>query len=167
MKLISEIKSLLIGLWLGASVFFIGVAQSAFTVIPTRDVAGALVSRTLAIVNITGILIGLVLLGLSFLDRKTLYRKAIWIERALIFILVLACAVGQFVIALWMSYLRGLMGRPIDEVALTDPLRIQFNALHQYSVWVLMVGMVTAFVLFFISARLGRSTGNPDISESL
>jgi hypothetical protein len=167
MKLVSEIKSLLTGLWLGASVFFIVVAQSAFTVIPTRDIAGALVSRTLSIVNITGILIGLVLLGLSFLDRKTLYRKAIWIERALIFILVLACAVGQFVIALWMSYLRGLMGRPIDEVALTDPLRIQFNALHQYSVWVLMVGMVTAFVLFFISARLSRSAGNPDISESL
>lgn len=167
MKFVSEIKSLLIGLWLGASVFFIGVAQSAFAVIPARDLAGELVSRTLAIVNISGLLIGLILLGLSFLNRQTVYKKTLLFERILILFLTLICAVGQFVIALWMSYLKGLMGRPIDEVAPTDPLRVQFNDLHQYSVWVLTTGMLVALVLFFVTARSGRPSDPVQFSESL
>ena len=32
MKFVSDIRLLLTGLWLGASVFFIGVAQAAFSV---------------------------------------------------------------------------------------------------------------------------------------
>jgi uncharacterized membrane protein YdbT with pleckstrin-like domain len=89
------------------------------------------------------------------------------LERILTFILLLSCAVGQFVIALWMSYLRGLMGRPIDEVLPTDPLRVQFNSFHQYSVWVLMVGMISALLLFFVSARLKRTSDISNISDSL
>jgi hypothetical protein len=75
--------------------------------------------------------------------------------------------VGQFVIALWMSYLRGLMGRPIDDVLPADPLRVQFNSLHQYSVWILMVGMISALLLFFVSARLKRTSDSSNISDSL
>jgi hypothetical protein len=167
MKLISDIKSLLTGLWLGSAILFVGVAQTAFSIIPARDLAGAMVSRTLAIVNIAGIIIGLMVLALSFLDRKSTHRKTLWLERILTFILLLSCAVGQFVIALWMSYLRGLMGRPIDEVLPTDPLRVQFNSFHQYSVWVLMVGMISALLLFFVSARLKRTSDISNISDSL
>lgn len=167
MKFVSEIKSLLIGLWLGASVFFIGVAQSAFAVIPARDLAGELVSRTLAIVNISGLLIGLILLGLSFLNRQTVYKKTLLFERILMLFLTVICAVGQFVIALWMSYLKRLMDRPIDEVAPTDPLRVQFNDLHQYSVWVLTTGMLVALLLFFVTARSGRPSDPVRFSESL
>jgi hypothetical protein len=45
------------------------------------------------------------------------------------------------------------MGRPIDEVPLEDPLRIQFNNLHEYSVWILVTGMIAALTAFFIIAR--------------
>ena len=45
------------------------------------------------------------------------------------------------------------MGRPIDEVAVDDPLRIQFNAVHEYSVWVLFAGMAAALLAFFIIAN--------------
>jgi hypothetical protein len=44
------------------------------------------------------------------------------------------------------------MGKPIDEVPLEDPLRVQFNNLHEYSVWVLIVGMLAALAAFFIIA---------------
>lgn len=167
MKLIADIKSLLTGLWLGSAVLFVGVAQSAFSIIPARDLAGAMVSRTLALVNIAGLIIGLIVFALSVLDRKSTHRKTLWLERGLALILLLSCAIGQFVIALWMSYLRGLMGRPIDEVAPTDPLRVQFNSLHQYSVWVLMVGMVAALLLFFVSEKLKRTSETSNISDSL
>ena len=60
---------------------------------------------------------------------------------------------GQFVIGLWLASVRAQIGRPIDEVAVDDPLRKQFNMLHEYSTWVLFVGMGAAFVAFFIIAN--------------
>jgi hypothetical protein len=38
----------------------------------------------------------------------------------------------------------------VDEVAADDPLKIQFNNLHEYSVWILMAGMGAALLAFFI-----------------
>ena len=49
--------------------------------------------------------------------------------------------------------LRTQMGRPVDEVAVDDPLRVQFNNLHEWSVWVLMIGMAAALVAFFVMAN--------------
>jgi hypothetical protein len=71
----------------------------------------------------------------------------------LLVILTASCAVGQFVIGLWLSWIRSQIGRPIEEVAVDDPLRIQFNNLHGYSVWVLLTAMIAALVLFFLIAR--------------
>ena len=42
MKFLSDVRLLLLGLWLGAAVYFIAVAQSAFAVLPSRELAGAL-----------------------------------------------------------------------------------------------------------------------------
>ena len=41
MKFVSDVRLLLLGVWLGAAVFFIAVAQSAFAVLPQRELAGA------------------------------------------------------------------------------------------------------------------------------
>ena len=59
-----------------------------------------------------------------------------------------ACAVGQFLIGFWLSSLRPQMGRPVDELAADDPLRIQFN--HAASVFRvdLVDGMVAALIAF-------------------
>lgn len=154
MKFLSDIRLLLTGLWLGAAVFFIAVAQSSFAVLPSRELAGSVVSRTLMIVNISGLIIGLILLASSFLRQQGVKPLWIWTERFLLVILTLACAAGQFVIALWLSFVRAQMGgRPIDEIPLEDPLRIQFNNLHQYSVWVLAAAMIAALLVFFIISR--------------
>jgi len=64
-----------------------------------------------------------------------------------------ACAVGQFVIGFWLASVRAQIGRPIDEIAADDPLRIQFNMLHEYSTWVLFTGMASALLAFFIIAN--------------
>ena len=71
-------------------------------------------------------------------------------------IIAAACAIGQFVIGLWLSMIRAQLGRPIDEVATDDPLRIQFNNLHEWSVWILLTGMSAALIAFFIIANRGR-----------
>ena len=153
MKFISDVRLLLLSIWLGSAVFFIAVAQSAFAVLPQRDLAGAVVSRTLAILNFGGLAIAVVLILTSFVATRNFGRVSIWIERFLLLIVGAACAIGQFVIGFWLAMLRGQMGRPVDEVAADDPLRIQFNSLHQWSEWVLMAAMIAALIAFFIIAN--------------
>lgn len=166
MKFISDLRLLLLGLWLGAAVFFIAVAQSAFAVLPQRELAGAVVSRTLAVLNYSGLAAALVLILSSFIVRKEISRFWLWVERFLLLILAATCAVGQFVIGLWLSMVKAQIGRPIDEVAADDPLRIQFNNLHEYSVWVLFAGMITSFLAFFIiSNRKFGTTKTAPLSE--
>ena len=150
MKFLSDVRLLLLSIWLGAAVFFIAVAQSAFAVLPQRELAGAMVSRTLSILNFGGLAIGIILIATSFIGTSTFKRASIWAERFLFLILAGACAAGQFVIGLWLSMLRGQMNRPIDEIPADDPLRMKFDSLHNYSEWVLLIAMVAALIAFFL-----------------
>lgn len=150
MKFLSDIRLLLLGLWLGAAGFFIFVAQSSFAVLPSRELAGSVVNRTLAGVNYSGLGIAVILILTSLIIAKNANRLWLWIERFLLLIMAAACAVGQFVIGLWLAFVRAQIGRPIDELAVDDPLRIQFNNLHEYSTWALFAAMVAALLAFFI-----------------
>lgn len=154
MALIGSLRTLLIALWLGAAFFFTAaVAQSAFAVLPSRELAGALVNRTLAVLNYAGVVIGLILLASSLIGKEGISRLRIWIERGLLLFLTAACAFGQFVIGARLSDLRRQIGRPIDEVASDDPLRIAFGQLHGYSVAVLGFAMIAALIVYFLLAR--------------
>lgn len=153
MKFFSDIRLLILAIWLGAAVFFIGVAQSAFAVLEQRELAGAVVNRNLTILNFGGMAIAVLLILMSLVGSSKVSKFWLWVERFLLLILGAACAVGQFVIGFWLSSVRAQIGRPIDEVALDDPLRIQFNQLHEYSVWVLFAAMAAALIAFFIIAN--------------
>ena len=138
--------------------FFIGVAQTAFTVLPQRELAGAVVNRTLSILNLSGLGIAVLLIFLSAIAARNANKLLLWLDRSLLIIVALACAIGQFVIGFWISAVRAQMGgRPIDEIAVDDPLRVQFNQLHEYSVWVLFAGMVAALIAFFVIANRVRT----------
>jgi hypothetical protein len=165
MKFASNIRLLLIGLWLGAALYFsFAVAPGAFAVLPSRELAGEMVSRSLKIVNYSGLIIGMVLLASSFIAEKGANRFPLWTERILLFILTASCAAGQFVVALWLSFVRAEIGRPIDELAADDPLRIRFNNLHEFSVWILIAAMVAALLAFFVIA--GKSFAAPKAKTS-
>lgn len=150
MKFYSDIRLMLLGIWLGAACFFIAVAQSAFSVLPARELAGLIVNRTLAVLNYSGLAIALLLIIMSLVGVAGINKFWLWTERFLLLIVAAACGVGQLVIGFWLSSTRAQMGKPIDEVANDDPLRIQFDSLHEYSVWVLFAGMAAAFLVFFI-----------------
>lgn len=161
MKFLSNIRLLLLAIWIGAAVFFIGVAQSAFSVLPSHELAGSIVNRTLAILNFGGMAISIVLILTSLIAAGRMNRIWLWVERVLLVIVGAACAIGQFVIGFWLASIRIQLGRPIDEVAVDDPLRIQFNTLHEYSVWVLFAGMAAAVFVFFIIANRNISSDEP------
>lgn len=154
MKILSKIELLLIGLWLGAAVFFsLAVAPTAFIVLPTGELAGFLVNRTLTIVNFSGLGIGVVLLFLTFVPRGEARAVWAWIQRLLLFAFILACGAGQAIIGIYLEQIRKMSDTPISELAADNALKIQFNTWHQYSVWVLIAGMIVAALTFFIISR--------------
>lgn len=158
MALLEDLRTFLIVLWLGAAVFFSAVvAQSAFAVLPSRELAGAIVNRTLAILNYSGMIIGLILLASSVLNKEKVNRLKLWIEQGLLLFLTAACAFGQFVIGARLHNIRQQIGRPIDELAADDPLRVAFGALHGYSVAVLAFAMLAALVVYFLMTRRARN----------
>jgi hypothetical protein len=172
MKFLSDIRLLILGIWLGAACFFIAVAQSAFAVLPSPEMAGAVVNRTLSVLNYSGLAIALLLLLTSLIVRRDVSKFWIWIERFLLLIVAAACAVGQFVIGLMMLSLRAQMGKPLEEIAADDPLRMQFDVLHLNSQWVLMAAMIASLIAFFIisnrkfnptvvASASGETTSNP------
>ncbi|MGD9630239.1 MAG: DUF4149 domain-containing protein [Pyrinomonadaceae bacterium] len=166
MKFVTDLRLLLLGIWLGSAVFFIAVAQAAFAVLPQRELAGAVVGRSLTFLNLGGLGIAALLIVLSFLTARNIGRLWVWIDRILISIIAVACAVGQFVIGFMLLSVRAQMGgRPIDEVAVDDPLRVQFNTLHEYSVWVLMAAMAAGFIAFFVIANRRQDLSSGTASQ--
>ncbi|HEX9918401.1 MAG TPA: DUF4149 domain-containing protein, partial [Pyrinomonadaceae bacterium] len=67
---LGDARLLLVGMWLGAAVLFsFGVAPSAFAVLPAREWAGAIVTRIIGIVNVSGFALALLLLATAFARR--------------------------------------------------------------------------------------------------
>ncbi len=161
MKFFANLRALLVALWLGAAVFFsFAVAPSVFAVLDSREMAGSVVNLTLAKINYGGFIIGLILLVSSFIFRQNNERIRFWIEQVLLLILTAACGFGQFVISAKLHDIRAQLGRPIEEIALDDPLRVAFNNLHGYSVTVLSIAMISAIIIFFLLAQRTNKTEN-------
>jgi hypothetical protein len=157
---LKNICLLLLAAWLGAAVFFsVVVAPAAFSVLRmyqlpnSSEIAGAIVSRSLAAINLSGFCIGVLLLVMLFLRRKSGRRWELLLQFITIGVATLMCAIGEWVIAARMRALRGTMILPIDRLAQEDPGRIAFSELHRYSVMVLAVAMIAALIGSLLLAR--------------
>ena len=158
--LVHGARLVLAALWLGGAAFFsFAVAPSAFAVLPTRDLAAALVTRTLSVVNVGGFIISLLLVVTSPVGRGHLRRAALGAEAAALAVVAAATAAGHWLIAARMRELRARMGAPIDAVPADDPLRVAFNDLHGYSVAALAAGMLAGLVALLLIARRTKSSG--------
>lgn len=161
MKFFSDIRLLLLAIWFGGAIFFIGVAQTAFSVVPDRELAGAVVGRSLAILNYAGAAVSLILIATSFIVKRA-NAFWLWIERLLLLVIAAACLVGQLVISQWMATIRSQAGGPIDALTGDNPLRIQFDKLHHWSEWALMAAMIAALLTFFIIANRRFASAKKD-----
>jgi hypothetical protein len=154
-------RLLMLGLWLGAAVFFsFAVAPAVFGVLTSREMAGQVVQRTLVVINVGGFAIGLVTLLLLMPARARLRPFWFWAEALLLAVMAAATAVGHWVIAAHLHGLRVQFGRPVDLVPPDDPLRIAFGQWHGYSVIVLTVAMVAALAAWLLIARHTRISGS-------
>ena len=153
------VSLLLLGLWLGAAIFFsAAVAPNVFAVLRGAELtnaatlAGSIVNRLLAIINKGGFEIGLLVLVISFLTtrgQKPIRRIAEMLSLA---IMAIMTAIGHWVVAARLATLRAAMQVPIDQIAPTDARRIEFDSLHRYSVVMLSVAMVAALIAFLLIA---------------
>ena len=71
-----------------------------------------------------------------------------------------ATGVGHWVIAARMRGLRAAMHGQIDQVALSDPNRVAFAALHGYSVAALSLAMLAAIAVILLMV-LSRQNHSP------
>jgi hypothetical protein len=144
---------LLLGLWLGAMCFFsFAVAPSAFAVLPSRHFAGLIVGSTLTKLEWLGLISGGLLLILHFIKVKA-QGKSGRTSLILLLFMVVATAALRFWISPAMNAIRLSMSGAIDDLTLTDPLRVQFNQYHQYSVWLMGTTILAGAALLFINVR--------------
>jgi len=123
--------------WLGGVMFLaFVVAPSAFSpgLLPTRHLAGALVGRCLTALHWMGIISGAVFLITSMLYTRMTAGSAhpFAARHVLIAIMLLLTGISQFVIMPKMYSIR-TQAVVIDNLAQDDPLRLEFNRLHQWS----------------------------------
>ena len=162
-SIIRQLRLLLLGLWLGAAVFFgAAVAPALFNVLRgaglanANELAGSIVTRLLGIINQAGLEIALFLFVTAFFVNRNQSRLAQWAEVISIAIIAIMTGVSKFVVSARMLELRRAMGAPIDQVSLVDPRRVAFDSLHRYSVIVMSVAMIAGLVAFILASRPGR-----------
>jgi len=169
-KFLTIVSLLLLGLWLGAAIFFgAAVAPDLFSVLRgaglpnANELAGSIVTRLLAIVNRGGFEIGLFLIVVRYFASRNQRLLTRLVEMISLAIMAIMTGISQWVISARMVALRAAIQVPIDQVANSDPRRVAFDNLHRYSVDVMGVAMVAALIAFVMIAI--SSVRSPTVSE--
>ena len=171
---IRQLRVLLLGMWLGAAIFFgaavapalFGVLRSA-GLVNANELAGSVVTRLLSFLNKGGFEIALFALVTAFFVNRNQRFVARTIEVLSLAIMAIMTGVSQWIITAKMVALRAAMNGTIDQVPFTDPRRIEFNSLHRYSTTVMMVAMLAGLIAFFIttSSSMRATKTNSSVSE--
>lgn len=137
--------------WLGGLIFFPVVAATAFSVLPTRHLAGSVVGRSLGVLHWMGLVSGVVFL-ISSLIYNRVSRGAVHlfsVPHVLICVMLMLTLVSQFGIIPRMDTLRASIGE-IDSVPADNLARVQFDALHVWSTrlegGVILLGLLVVYL---------------------
>jgi hypothetical protein len=137
--------------WLGGLIFFPVVAQTAFSVLPTRHLAGSMVGQSLGILHWMGMISAVVFLVSSLLLSRLSVGEAhaLRARNVLICVMLLLTLVSQFGMIPRMDAIRASIGE-IDAAPVDLPARMQFDRLHHWSTriesGVLLLGLVVAYL---------------------
>jgi len=143
--------------WIGGIIFFAAVlAPTLFKVLPTHQLAGAVVSRSLGVLHWMGIACGVVFLITSMISSYSARGAAhpFAPRHLLVYMMLALTVISQLVVSAKLLAMRTAMGE-IDLIPVTDARRIAFNQLHAWSTrlesGVLILGLI---VLFLVARRL-------------
>jgi uncharacterized membrane protein len=139
--------------WLGGLIFFAFVlAPTAFSpgLLPTRQLAGSIVGRSLDGLHYMAIVSGIIFLIASMLYSRMASGNArpLAARHILIVLMLLLTVISQFAISPKMHAIRAEVG-VIDNVPPDNPLRMEFDRLHAWSEkfeeTVLLLGLVALY----------------------
>jgi len=159
MSVIRFLMLLSLVVWVGGIICFAFVlAPTVFHpgILPSRHLAGAVVSRSLGILHAIGLTCGLVFLVTSMIDSQVITGSVAPFagRNLLVYVMIVLTLVSMFAISSRMLNLRNDMVF-IDNVPHDDPRRVEFNRLHEWSTrvegGVLLLGLA---VIFLTSRRL-------------
>jgi hypothetical protein len=153
----SLLEACVLALWLGAALFFAAaVAPAAFEVLPQPGLAGALVGRLLPALFLGGVVCGLAVLVVEL--RWPRGGRRLRAGGALV--MIVACAIAQFVVGARLTRLRAAVDRPIAELAPDDARRAAFGRLHGLSVAALGAAILGAAAAVASAARASAFAGD-------
>src|SRR5947207_8259727 len=117
--------------WIGGIVFFaFVVAPALFAILPTHDLAGAVVTRSLGALHWMGIVAALVFLitSIAWSAMAGGNVRLFAAKHVLVFVMLVLTLISQFGVSARMHRLRSEMGT-VDNVAASDSRRVEFNRL--------------------------------------
>jgi hypothetical protein len=143
------IEILALGTWVGGIIFFsFVVAPGAFGVLGSRDQAGTMVGFALGRLHWIGIVAGLIYVVALVAERRSIAA----IARPAAILVVLMIALTFYSQKFVTSRLAGLRREmvSVDATPRDNPLRVEFDSLHQWSVriegTVLLLGLAGLFL---------------------
>ncbi len=146
------IEFLGLSIWLGSDVFLsFVVAPGAFSVLATRDQAGAMVGYSLGRMHWIGIACGLVILLVRVLRIRSL--TALVAPAALcVVLMIILTVISQVAVSPKMAVLRVQMGS-IQATSAGSPLLAEFARLHTISVGLESGVLLAGFAALFFMVR--------------
>ena len=150
------IEFLGLSFWLGSDVFLsFVVAPGAFSVLASRDQAGAMVGFALWRMHFIGVVCGVVVLAARLLRTRSFASLAAPAALCIV-LMILLTVVSQHGVSPKMATLRAQMGS-IQATAADSPLLAEFSRLHKISVMlesgVLLAGFAALYLLVREMAR--------------
>jgi uncharacterized membrane protein len=155
MSFVRYLMLLSLVVWVGGLIFFAFVlAPTVFTVLPTRQLAGNVVSRSLGTLHWMAISCGMVFAITSMIDSHAMKGVVapFAARNLLIYAMIILTLVGMFGVDSRLLALRQQMG-VIDDVAQDNPLRVEFNRLHHWSTRIQSSVLVLGLALLYLTAR--------------
>ena len=165
--MLRTIEFLGLSLWLGSDVFLsFVVAPGAFSLLGSRDQAGAMVGFALGRMHFIGVVCGIVILVARLLRARTF--ASLVAPAALCVVLMIALTVvSQHAVSPKMAALRTQMGsiesatakRSTQATAADNPLRVEFDRLHRRSVMLESGVLLAGFAAMYLLVRELAATG--------
>ena len=157
MSFVRFLMLLALVIWIGGLIFFAFVlAPTVFnpSILPTRQLAGNVVNRSLGIFHGMAIVCGIVFAITSMIDSRVVNGSAqpFALHHVLVYLMILLTLVSMFAISPKMQVLRQQMVM-IDEVPHDDARRVEFNRLHQWSTRLEGSVLLLGLALLFVTAR--------------
>jgi len=149
MTILRWFEFLALSIWLGSDIFLsFVVAPGAFSVLASRDQAGAIVGYSLTRMHWMGVICGFLIL-LGRLLRTRSFASFTSTAALCILLMIVLTTVSQLAVSPKMAALRVQMGS-IQATAADSPLLAQFSRLHRVSVslesGVLLAGFATLYL---------------------